>query len=120
VARWYVVGRVEPDSGNSGSNGEGLKQDDAEAIQWAAKAAEQGDKDALHLLGFIHCCRIPNTIPEDDVSLMMWFLLAKRAGDKKAGEFLAMLAAQMTQGQMTEADRRADAWTREHQSSTVK
>ncbi|HHV6627196.1 TPA: tetratricopeptide repeat protein, partial [Haemophilus influenzae] len=34
------------------AKGQGVKQDDVEAVKWYRKAAEQGDADAQALLGF--------------------------------------------------------------------
>ena len=53
-------------------------QDDVEAMSWARKAAEQGDAEGQYLLGFVLCCKMPSTVPQDSAEVYMWFTLAAR------------------------------------------
>ena len=59
-------------------NGEGVPEDDAEAVRWYRKAAEQGDADAQHNLGWM----LDNGegIPEDDTEAVRWYRKAAEQG----------------------------------------
>ncbi len=96
------------------SNGTGVPQDDAEAVRWATKAAEQGYGEAQFQLGFLLCCKLPRTIPTDNVSAYVWFRLAAKAGQEKAEEFLTTLRNELSPAQVANAEKRIAAWEKSH------
>jgi len=60
------------------ANGEGVPQDDVEAVKWYRKAAEQGYAKAQHNLGFMYL--IGQGVPEIDVEAVKWFRKAAEQG----------------------------------------
>ena len=62
--------------------GEGVPEDDAEAVKWYRKAAEQGNADAQCNLGVMY--RRGEGVPEDDVEAVKWFRKAAEQGNAKA------------------------------------
>jgi hypothetical protein len=51
--------------------GRGVKQDDAEAVQWYRKAAEQGHADAQHNLGLMYM--EGRGVKQDDAEAVKWW-----------------------------------------------
>jgi len=56
------------------ANGEGVPEDDAQAVRWHRKAAEQGLAIAQNNLGWMYASG--EGVPEDDVFAYAWFNLA--------------------------------------------
>jgi TPR repeat protein len=52
-------------------DGEGVPEDDAEAVMWFRKAAEQGHSGAQWFLGL--CYANGEGVPEDDAEAAMWY-----------------------------------------------
>ncbi|MGX3013232.1 tetratricopeptide repeat protein, partial [Ursidibacter sp. B-7004-1] len=52
-------------------NGQGVKQDDHQAVKWFQKAAEQGNAKAQFLLGASY--GLGKGVPQDMVKAKMWF-----------------------------------------------
>ena len=63
-------------------NGEGIPQNDKEAVRWYGLAAEQGLTDAQYSLGLMHSNG--GGIPEDNKKAVKWFRLAAEQGYAKA------------------------------------
>ena len=59
--------------------GEGVPENDAEAVRWYRKAAEQGDAPAQNNLGLMY--GNGEGIPEDRVQAYVWFSIAAAQGD---------------------------------------
>ncbi len=59
-----------------------MPQDDAEAVKWYRKAAEQGDADALCNLGLMHYHG--RGVPQDFAETMKWYRLAAEQGFAEA------------------------------------
>ena len=59
--------------GNAYRDGQGVPQDDAQAVTWWRKAAAQGYAPAMWALG--NAYRIGRGVPKDAVSAYMWFNL---------------------------------------------
>ena len=59
-------------------NGAGVPEDDAAAVRWYRKAAEQGNASAQNNLGWM----LDNGagVPEDDAAAVRWYRKARRAG----------------------------------------
>jgi len=92
--------------------GYGVSQDDAAAVRWYRKAAEQGDADVQHILGFV--CYEGQGVPQDNVQALMWFSLAAGQGDEQAVEFRNTINRDMTTDQIAEAQRLAREWMEKH------
>jgi len=59
-------------------NGEGVPENDVEAVRWWLLAAEQGDVSAQHNLGLMY--RNGEGVPENDAEAARWWLLAVKQG----------------------------------------
>jgi TPR repeat protein len=90
-------------------------QDDVEAMNWARKAAEQGDPEGQYVLGFALCCKTPSTASQDSAEAYMWFTLAAEGGHRRSKDLLFMLETDLTASQMARAKRRAKEWKRTRQ-----
>jgi uncharacterized protein len=88
--------------------GEGVPEDDAEAVKWYRKAAEQGDAKAQFNLGF----RYANGegVPEDDVTAYMWVNLASAQGNEESKRLKDLITTRMTREQIAEAQRMSREW----------
>jgi TPR repeat protein len=64
------------------NNGEGVPQDDAEAVKWYRLAAEQGNAGAQKNLGVMY--QIGKGVPQDDAEAVKWYRLAAEQGDADA------------------------------------
>ncbi|BBE90115.1 hypothetical protein CHBNII5_14130 [Haemophilus influenzae] len=64
------------------AEGQGVKQDDFEAVKWYRKAAEQGDADAQLNLGAMYA--IGRGVKQDGVEAVKWFRKAAEQGNAKA------------------------------------
>ena len=63
--------------------GEGVLQDDTEAVKWYRKAAEQGVAAAQHSLGLVYVFR-DDGVPEDDTEAVKWYRKAAEQGYAEA------------------------------------
>ena len=94
-------------------DGEGVPQDDAEAVRWYRLAADQGHATAQNNLGI----RYSNGrgVPQDYVEAHMWYNLAaaQSSGDDRDTHVRNRdaVAERMTTEQIAEAQRRAREWT---------
>ena len=99
----YAAGRVVP-------------RDDAEAVRWFGRAADQGLALAQHNLGVMY--GIGRGVPQDYISAHAWVsLAASRSTDEdreNAVKARDILAARMTPAQLAEAQRRAREWDATH------
>ena len=62
--------------------GEGVPENDAEAVKWFRKAAEQGEAIAQFNLGIAYATG--EGVPEDDAEAVKWYRLAAEQGDASA------------------------------------
>ena len=88
--------------------GEGVPQDDAEAVAWYRLAAEQGDAGAQFNLGWMYASG--RGVPQDDVTAHMWLNVAAATGHEQARKNRDSVAANMTREQIAEAQARARDW----------
>ena len=58
--------------------GKGVPQDDAEAVKWYRKAAEQGNADAQNWLGWMY--QNGKGVPPDDAEAVEWYRKAAEQG----------------------------------------
>jgi TPR repeat protein len=80
----YFLGRIY-------DNGEGIPEDDAEAVRWYRLAAEQGDARAQYFLGRIY--DNGEGVRVDDVEALRWYRLAADQGDTGAQSVLGVMYA---------------------------
>ena len=90
-----------------------MPQDDAEAVTWYRKAAEQGYASAQFTLGLMY--GLGKIVPKDYVSAHMWLNLAAAQGDDTAQKNRDIVAKRMTPDQIAKAKRMAREWMAEHQ-----
>jgi len=83
------------------ANGRGIPQNDAEAVKWYRKAAEQGDASAQYNLGYKYVQG--EGIPENNIKAYVWWSMAKTQGQESAKVNLEILKPQMTKQQIAEA-----------------
>jgi TPR repeat protein len=70
--------------------------------------AEEGNAAAQLLLGFMY--ERGQGVPQDFVQAHLWFNLAARQGEEKAGKMRDEVGAKMTPAQVAEANRLAAQW----------
>ena len=104
--------RQEAEQGDAGAQfilglmyhtGEGVPEDDREAVKWFRKAAEQGFAVAQNNLGAHYVNG--EGVPEDYVKAYAWVNLAAAQGDEKAVKSKDWLRKQMTAEQVAEAQK---------------
>ena len=83
VGRFVSTGNTASPFGTvTCDTGEGVPQDDAEAVIWYRRAAEQGHAGAQYSLGRMY--DIGRGAPEDDAEAVRWFRLAAEQGEASA------------------------------------
>jgi hypothetical protein len=93
-------------------NGEGVPQDDVQAVQWYLRAAEQGNVAAQSALGSYYWAG--TGAPRDLSKAYMWSEIALAGGDENSKSKLEGLASQMTQSQVSAARQQAEEWIHTH------
>ena len=83
--------------------GEGVPQDYKKAVEWFRLAAKQGDAKAQYLLGMLY--NSGDGVIQDYIRAYMWNSLAVASGYKDAGMYREFVAAEMTQQQISEAQK---------------
>jgi hypothetical protein len=96
-------------------NGEGVPQDDAQAMRWFERAADQGYIDAQATMGAYYWAG--RGVPKDLSKAYFWSVLALNQGDASMESRLQGLALQMTRAQVAAAQQQADDWLRQHQAA---
>ena len=90
------------------ARGEGVPQDDAEAIAWFRKAAAQGNAYALHNIGSSYANG--RGVPQDDVEAVAWF---RKAAEQGLADAQATLGDMYRDGRgVPQDDAEAVAWYR--------
>jgi hypothetical protein len=93
-------------------NGEDVPHDDAQAVQWFQRAAEQGDVAAQGALGAYYLAA--RGVPKDLSKAFFWSTIAFAQGDEISKGRLELLASEMTQAQVSAARQQAEVWIRTH------
>ena len=73
------------------ANGDGVAENDQEAVRWYKLAAEQGDADAQHNLGLMY--ENGDGVAENDQEAVRWFRLAAEQGNASAQFNLGVMYA---------------------------
>ena len=100
--------RAQNNLGLMYDEGQGVLQDDTEAVKWYRVAAEQGNASAQLNLGLMYA--EGQGVPQDYVQAHMWASLAAANGNDTAAMVIDITAAQMTPGQIAEAQKLAREW----------
>ena len=90
-------------SGRYVCHGEGVPEDDATAVKWYTKAAEQGNAGAQFNLGVMY--GNGEGVPENNVLAYMWWNLAAAQGDERAKENKGKLQGMMTPADISKAQK---------------
>src|ERR1700733_15180640 len=93
-------------------DGDGVPKDDALAVQWFERAAQQGYVRAQSTLGAYYWAG--RGVPQDFSKAYFWSQLALAQGDENSKSRLEGLSAQMTQAQVAAARQQAEAWLHAH------
>ncbi|HTS59276.1 MAG TPA: GAF domain-containing protein [Terriglobales bacterium] len=95
--------------------GDGVPQDDQEAVHWFNEAAEQDDPGAQGMLGAYYSAG--RSVPADPVKAYFWSILAKAGGDEASKSRAAMLASRLNRRQILDAQQQANNWRARHRAS---
>jgi uncharacterized protein len=99
--------------GNMYDNGEGVPEDDTEAVNWYRKAAEQGNAWAQFYLGFMYSNG--QGVPQDYAEAYALFSIAAAAGNKDAAHNRDIAAKKLTPEALQKAQARAKVlWAKWH------
>jgi hypothetical protein len=94
------------------ATGEGVPEDDAEAVRWYRLAAEQGLAAGQRNLGFMYGTGLG--VRENDVLAYMWSNLSAAQGDETAQRNKDRAESQMTPEQIAEGQRLTREWIAAH------
>ena len=89
-------------------DGDGVPKNDAEALKWYRRAADQGDADAQFNLGLMYYNG--EGVPKNDAEAYFWWNLAAAQGNADAKTNRDIVEKKMTRDQIAEAQRRSAAW----------
>ena len=81
-------------------NGKGVPENDAEAVEWYRKSANQGFRSAQFSLGRRYWS--DDGVPENSIRAYVWWSMAKTQGHTAATENLEILKPQMTKQQISD------------------
>ena len=82
-------------------NGEGVIQNDVEAVKWYRLAADQGDADAQNSIGLMY--EYGKGIIKNNVIAHMWYNIASSNGAENAAQRRDEIAAKMTREDISKA-----------------
>jgi len=85
------LGRRRSDLGYMYAHGRGVAKDDAQAVEWYRKAAEQGEARAQTDLGVMY--RDGRGVPPNQPVALQWFRKAAQQGDQRAQTLLRSIEA---------------------------
>ena len=83
------------------ANGEGVPENDSEAVKWFRKAADQGKAEAQSNLGYMY--GNGEGVPENYIRAYVWWSMAKTQGSATAVRNIDKLKPKMTPQQIAEA-----------------
>ena len=95
-------------------SGEGVSQDNAEALKWFQLAADQGRADAQGYLGLMYANG--QGVSADYVLAYMWFDLASNQGFGPSDNYKRMLANELTPEQIAKAEEMSADWVTNFES----
>ena len=86
-------------------NGQGVPQNDKEAVKWYRKSAEQGISEAQYNLGLMYM--EGEGVPQDNIYAHVWFNIAASNGSDLGAGNRNIVVERMTKDQIAEAQRLA-------------
>ena len=86
-------------------NGEGVLENEAEAVKWFRKAAEQGHSQSQCSLGVMY--QYGRGVPQSDIEAYVWFSVSTTNGYEDAEQFWSEVKAELTPEQLGTAEDRA-------------
>ncbi len=93
-------------------NGDGVLQNDTQAVEWFQRAANQGYVRALSALGSSYWAG--RGVRQDYSQAYFWYELALAKGDQNSKSLLEGISTQLTREQVTNARQQAEAWLQVH------
>ena len=75
--------------GSMYEKGEGVPENDAEAVKWYRKAADQGNADAQLILGYMY--EQGKGVPENDAEAVKWYRKAAEQGSERGQTKLGLI-----------------------------
>jgi hypothetical protein len=96
------------------ATGEGVKQDESEAVRWFTKAAEQGNVGAQSKLGALYWRG--REIPQNVNQAYFWMVLARAGGDDASTAQIPFVRNRMTREQTRAIEQEANNWLQQRQS----
>jgi TPR repeat protein len=90
------------------ATGQGVAQDDTQAVHWYGLAAEQGHALAQYNLGGMY--NSGRGVARDSVRSYMWMLLAADAGDAAASANKSIVARRLSQREIEDAEGLSRQW----------
>lgn len=110
LRRWAEQGDADAqwEIGSRYRNGEGIPQDDAQAVRWFEQAAEQGHLNSQMAMGAAYWSG--RGVPKNLSKAYFWSILAANQGDETSLSRMQGLAMQMTRSQVAAAQQQADDW----------
>jgi hypothetical protein len=114
---WFHSHPISPkaqyDLGLKYAIGDGVQRDDAEAVVWFQKAAEQGNKESQYNLGVMYE-HGEGGLSKDDAQAVFWYQKAAEQGYAEANVAIANVHARQQQEQQEQA--RMEAQERQEQA----
>ena len=92
--------------------GKGAAQNDKEAVKWMIKAANQGNTQAQYQLGLSYLNG--RGIAWSALQAYKWLSLAAVDGDSNVNKMRDLVASELTQEQVAEAQKQAHNWKPKH------
>lgn len=111
AVRWYLyaagkhLAESQYNLGEMYRMGKGIKINYSEAMNWYKRAAQQGITQAQYKLGNMY--RLGQGLMRDTIKAHMWFNIAAVNGDKESLADRDIMAREMTQQQIEQAQRLA-------------
>ncbi len=93
-------------------NGDGVLQDDTQAVEWFQRAADRGYVRALSALGSSYWAG--RGVRQDYSQAYFWYQLALAEGDQNSKSLLEGISTQLTREQVINARQQAEAWLHAH------
>ena len=93
-------------------DGQGVPQDDAQAVRWFQLAADRGNVAAQGALGAYYWRG--RGVPADLLKAYFWSALAMAQGDEMSKSRIEGLSSQMTGAQISVARQQAEDWISSH------
>ncbi len=98
------------------AQGEDVPQNYTEAARWFSRAAEQGHIGAQATLGGLYWAG--RGVPKDVTKAYFWLVLARAGGYERSKDLIGPITAEMTRGQVLQAQQAANEWLTHHQRTS--